>query len=506
MLLRNVVEYLEATIKAVPCPGKPAFADEKAAIDFYELYEMSRSVGSFLLGLKIYKQPVVVFMEKSAFVPAAFFGVVYGGNYYVPIDSEIPAVRIKLILKTVNPPLIICDEIGAGLVEGWGLPYSTVVFSEIAKTPVDYEGLREVFDLSIDSDPLYVVFTSGSTGVPKGVITSHRSVIDYVEQLSDVLGIGPGTVFGLQSPFYLDACLKEIYPTIKFGATTWVVPKSLFMFPVRLLEFLNDKSVNTICWVASALGLVSGLGALEKVVPDCLTTVAFGSEVIAQKHLNRWRRTLSDARFVHLYGPTEATGMSVFYEVDRDFSDGEPIPIGRPFKNTGVVLLSDDGDVVPVGERGEICIRGACLALGYFGDWEKTESSFVQNPLSAFPDLIYKTGDIGYFGEDGELYFVSRRDHQIKHMGYRIELAEIELAAVGIDGVQMAGAFFDDVKSRIILCYMAEEHVARADVVAGLKADLPRYMVPYAVHKLDALPLTAGGKIDRNALKVLCAN
>ena len=492
----NVLEYLE---HSPANPSKPAFVSENSQLNFGELSQIGQSIGSFLNTRGIFRQPVAVFMEKSPQMVAAFFGVAYGGNYYVPMDAEMPTFRIKQILETCNTPLIICDDATASLAKEWELPYPLVNFKEISTHPIDKNALADIRQRTTEADPLYVVFTSGSTGTPKGVVASHRSVIDYIENLSTVLGVGPDTVFGNQSPLYLDACLKELYPTLKFGATTYLVPKSLFMFPVKLIEYINQHGINTICWVASALGLVAGLGALDKSIPHALHTIAFGSEVFPIKHFNRWREVLPDAKFIHLYGPTEATGMSTYYSVDRAFALDESIPIGRPFPNTEVVLLDDNGKTPPQGEPGEICIRGAGLSLGYLGDIERTQAAFTQNPQSAFPDRIYKTGDLGYIGTDGELYFVSRKDHQIKHMGHRIELAEIEWLAAKLSGIEMACAVFDNIESKIVLYYLAQS-IEKAAVLAYLKANLPRYMMPHAVYELDEMPLTPGGKFDRQGL------
>ena len=496
--MTNILQYLEKTLEQGA--DKPAFIGDDITLTFSQLSHQTRAVGTFLCQEGLCRKPVVVFMKKSPAMIAAFLGVVYGGNYYVPLDADMPAFRIKLILETVNPPLVICDDTTQKYLTEWGMGHATQLFSQLCGHSISDEALACVRARAVDTDPAYVVFTSGSTGTPKGVVASHRAVIDYTENISPVLKAGPDTVFGMQSPLYLDACLKEIMPTLKFGATTYIVPPSLFMFPVKLIEYLNQHRINTICWVASALGLVSGLGALDKATPENLYTVAFTSEVLPTKHFNRWRKALPDARFIHFYGPTEATGVSTYYEANRDFGPDEAIPIGRPFNNTGIVLLDDHGAEPPAGEPGEICIRGTCLSLGYFADPDKTAAVFVQNPLSPFPDTIYKTGDLGYRNPDGELVFISRRDYQIKHMGYRIELAEIEWVATRLDGVEIACAVFDKVKSRIILYYTAREGIAKADVQAHLKANLPRYMMPYAINPMESIPLTPGGKYDRAGL------
>jgi amino acid adenylation domain-containing protein len=411
-----------------------------------------------------------------------------------------PAFRIKLILETLRPRVIICEKNTKDILNEMGYWERAFLYDEIVLTPVDGEKLSQIRRSAIDVDPVYVVFTSGSTGVPKGVIANHRSVIDYIEQLCEIMGFDENTVFGSQTPFYVDACLKEIFPTLKYGALSYLIPKPLFMFPVKLMEYIVENKINTVCWVVSALTIVSGFGALDKNPPHTLKTVAFGSEVFPPKQFNRWKKALPDARFVHLYGPTEATGMSAYYEADRAFAEDEAIPVGRPFKNTEILLLTDEGKIPPEGEPGEICIRGAGLSLGYYGDEEKTKAAFVQNPLSAFPDTIYKTGDLGKYNENGELIFLCRRDQQIKHMGHRIELAEIELAVSRLEGIRMACVVYDGNSGKIVLYYAAEEAVTPASVSAYCKATLPRYMSPSAYIPMDKLPLTPNGKVDRAGL------
>jgi amino acid adenylation domain-containing protein len=343
------------------------------------------------------------------------------------------------------------------------------------------------------------VFTSGSTGIPKGVAACHRSVIDYTESLCDALKFSENTVFGNQTPLFFDAPLKELMPTIKFGATTYLIPKSLFLFPMRLCDFLNEHRINTVCWVVSALTMISTLGVLEKNPPKYLTTVAFGSEVFPRGQYDLWREALPNAKFFNLYGPTEATGMSTYWSADRSLDAEEPIPIGKPFQNTDLLLVGEDGNRVPDGEKGEIYLRGTCVTLGYYNNPEKTAEAFVQNPLqSAYPELVYRTGDIAYRNAHGELVFVCRKDSQIKHMGHRIELGEIEAAALKLSGVSSACCLYDAGKKQILLFYVGEHE--KNDLLEGLKAYLPRYMLPAICEKLDRMPLTPNGKKDRKTL------
>lgn len=426
--------------------------------------------------------------------------MIAAGDFYVPIDEEMPVSRIQLILENVQAEVLICDDLTRETAQQFNFGGQVVLYDDICRTDVDDGALAQIRERAIDTDPIYIVFTSGSTGVPKGVAACHRSVIDYIEQLSDVLEFDESTVFGNQTPLYFDACLKELYPTLKFGATTYLIPRELFMLPVKLVEFLNEHEINTICWVVSALTMISAFGTFKTVMPKYLRTIAFGSEVFPIKQFAAWRAALPQAKFVNLYGPTEGTGMCCYYKVERDFEPDEAIPIGGPFRNTEILLLNEQNQRAGQGEIGEICIRGTSLTLGYYNNFEKTREAFVQNPLNtAYPELIYRTGDLGRYNERGELMFVSRKDYQIKHMGHRIELGEIEVSVNALEGVKLSGCVYDDVKGKIVLYYMGT--LEERELAEALRAKLPRYMIPNRITRLEQMPLTANGKIDRVTLK-----
>ena len=494
----NVLQYLELTAPRVP--EKVAFSNGTDSLTFRQVFDHSRAIGSYLAQKGYYNEPVVVFMRKHPKCIPGFFGCVYGGCYYVPIDEEMPRFRIELIFDNLKPRVMLCDSATAEIAKTFAFTGETMIYDEVIKTSIREDLLQDIRAKQLDTDPIYIVFTSGSTGIPKGVVACHRSVIDYIENLSETLGFGEDTVFANQAPLYFDACLKELYPTIKFGATTYLVPHELFMFPMKLVEFLNAHKVNTVCWVVSALTMISSLKVLDKMKPEYLHTIAFGSEVFPIKQFKLWRQALPNAKFTNLYGPTECTGMSCFYHVDRDFELDEAIPVGRPFPNTQILLLTDKNTLAAPGEVGEICIRGTCLTLGYYHNFEKTNEVFVQNPLNdRYPELIYRTGDLGKWNDRGELIFVSRKDYQIKHMGHRIELGEIEVNVNMIEGIRVCCCIYDKQSDKIVLFFVGEPEAK--SLVSILRDKLPRYMIPNKVIKLETMPLTANGKLDRVALK-----
>ncbi len=496
----NILEYLEHTVQSQP--DKVAFTDDTWQLTFLEVFHQARAVGSFLHSKGLYREPVVVFMHKQAKTVTAFLGTIYAGCYYVPLDDEMPKHRIELILQTLNPRAVICDNVTEPIMASYQFSCDLFLYDDISAFPVSTQALCQIREHQLDTDPIYIVFTSGSTGVPKGVTACHRSVIDYIEHLCQVLRFDENTVFGNQTPLYFDACLKEIIPTLKYGATTVLIPKQLFMFPIKLVEFLNEHKINTVCWVVSALTMISAFRTFEKVQPAYLHTVAFASEVFPIKQFNIWKNTLPNARFINLYGPTETTGICCYYEVDREFALDEAIPIGRPFRNTEIILLDDNNQVPPMGEQGEICIRGTRLTLGYYRSPELTEKAFVQNPLNdRYPELIYRTGDLGRYNDRGELMFISRKDYQIKHMGHRIELGEIEAVVAMHDSISVCCCLFDGENKKIVLYYVGS--LETREVLGYLREKLPRYMIPHVLKQLEQMPLTPNGKIDRNLLKTI---
>lgn len=491
---KNILEYLEQTAKIYP--EKTAFSNGKESMTFDGIYTEARAIGSFLGREGYYGEPIAVIMDKHPRTVTAFFGIIYAGCFYVCIDEKMPEARMRAILDKLSPRAIICDKKNMKTAQGLDVP-KVYLYDELSNTDIDSCALANIRQRQSSTDAIYVVFTSGSTGTPKGVVACHRSVIDYTETLCEALEFSADTVFGNQTPLYFDAPLKEIMPTLKLGATTYFIPKMLFSFPVKLVEFLDEHKINTICWVVSALVQISSLGALEKHTPSYLTTVAFGSEMFPRKQYDLWREALPDARFFNLYGPTEATGMSCYWAADRQLEEDEPIPIGRPFDNTDIILLDEENKRA---EQGEICIRGTCLTMGYYNDEDKTNAVFVQNPLNtAYPELIYRTGDIGRINERGELVFICRKDSQIKHMGHRIELGEIEAAALKAEGVRKACCVYDNVAKRIALFIVGEAD--EKTVVRELAEYLPRYMLPAVIERLTELPFTANGKIDRKGLR-----
>lgn len=481
-------------------PQKYVFRDSAEDVAYAAFLDRAKSVGTAVAKKGILKAPVAVLTERSAACLAAMFGVLYSGNFYTVLDENTPPERARAIFSVLKPAAVIVTEKCRALLQEIGFAGAVIGLETAASCPADEESLFEIRENMIDTDPAYVLFTSGSTGCPKGAVVSHKSVLAYTKWYAQTFQISEDTVFGSQTPFYFSMSVSDVFSTVCAGATLNIIPKSLFSFPMQLIAFLNERAVNTLYWVPSALCILANWKAFDFEELKYVKKVLFAGEVMPIRQLNYWRAHLPDAMFANLFGPTETTDICTYYIVDRDFSEGETLPIGRHCDNCDVFLVKEDGTAAAPGEEGELYARGSFLAAGYYGNPEKTAAAFVQNPLNtAYPETVYKTGDLVKYNDRGELIYLSRIDFQIKHMGYRIELGEIEAAASAVEGITACAAVYDSAADAIVLIYEGKKREQR-DMLTDLKRRLPDYMLPQTVKRTRAMPYNANGKIDRKLL------
>lgn len=495
----NVTYWLDET--AARFPDKTAYADENKEITFSELRAQARAIAGELTERGLFKKPVAIFLEKGVDVLVSFMGAAYSCNFYSPIDVDMPGSRVNKILEVLEPAVVITTGSLREVFSAYDYKGDFLLLEEVLVSDVRDDALEAARRKGIDTDLLYVLFTSGSTGVPKGVTINHRAVIDYIDWVTETFDITEKDSFGNQAPFYFDNSILDIYSTLKTGATTYIIPKTLFAQPVLLLEYLKEKKINTIFWVPSALIVVAKLKAFKNVdLSDTLRRVLFCGEVMPNKQLNVWRRFLPDVQYANLYGPTEITDACTYYIVDREFSDEEPLPIGFPMPNTDILVLNEKNEPVTGEEAGELCVRGTSLSMGYYKNPEKTKEAFVQNPLNhAVPELIYRTGDVVKYNERGEIVYLSRKDFQIKHMGHRIELGEIETAVSSLPEISLNCCLYDEKRQKIVL--FIEEELEKAYINEKIAHLVPEYMLPNKVVRVEKMPFNANGKIDRVKLK-----
>jgi len=500
----NWYKVFDESAKAEPCTV--AVRDGNRTITFEEL----QTAETILAGKIVERigdqccRPIAVFLPKCIETVIADTSIVHTGNAYMNMDVKTPSERLANVLKTALPLLVITDEEHRRNIEVAAKDMVPVVTIEELSATAEFEvDFCARLSHLIDTDPFCLINTSGSTGTPKGVVLNHKSFFDFLDCAKEKWCLDGHEVIGSLSPVIFDIYSFELCMLYMNRSTLVLIPDSWAMFPVKILELLESSKVSFIFWVPTIMVNIANMGLLDKFGLKELKMVWFAGEVFPTKQFNVWYRKLSPrARFVNLYGPIEITLDCTWFEINRDIPDEEPIPIGFACENTDILVLNSDNKLVSGDEEGELCVRGTSLAMGYYNNPEKTAVAFVQNPLNtAYPELIYRTGDIVNYNKRGEIVFRGRKDSLIKHSGYRIELTEIEHVIVNTLKLVANGCVVYNFKDKAItLVYEAAEDLDPSLVRRQISTALPKYMIPSVFIREELLPRGGTGKIDRALL------
>lgn len=490
-----IVDIFEKTVERFP--NRVAVADAESSCTFIELKSLAQKIAK---ELNFEEEIIGVLAHRNLATILLFMGCIYADKCYVPIDPSLPKEKLRKIIQSSGIKTIASFDLDdREVIESTGASHRHLELEYLAK--------QEEADYPVNKDCrqelLYIVYTSGSTGIPKGVAKSYKAMKNFMDTYKTVFSFDENTIIGNQTPFYFDASAKDLYMMIASGARLEIIPTQLFSFPVRLITYMNDRKINFISWVPSALTIVTTLNTFVEVVPEYLKKVFFVGEVFAAKHLNKWMEALPEAEFVNLYGSSEICGISCYYLIKEKIEAAESIPIGKALQNCDVKIVADGKTVSEAEQTGEIYVASEALAEGYFQDKEKTAESFVQLDLGDGVKRYYRTGDVAKYDANGDIVFQARKDYQIKHMGHRIELGEIETAAVGLDGLEKCCCLYDEKRSKIVLYVQLEQGcgLTAKEIRRKLKTLISDYMVPHKVVIMEQLPMNQNGKIDRVSLK-----
>lgn len=487
--------------------GKIAVYDGERSISFGDLniLETKYAVSLYAASKQAYDKPIGVFLPKCIESIAADVAVIHTGNIYMNLDVKYPVERLRNIFKVIQPVCIITSQKYAGIINEVD-PEMDLLFVDSDLSEIDnavLKNLEERLLTRIDTDLLCIINTSGSTGTPKGVALTHRGFFDYVNCTSETWKLSSDEVIGSMAPIGFDHFSFELCMLMAISATLVCIPDQYNMFPVKILNLLNEKKVTFIFWVPTIMVNIANMGLLEKIKIPTINHIWFAGEVFPTKQFNVWYRSFPEnVQFVNLYGPCEITVDCTWYEIEHEMDESKPIPIGKQCQNVNVLILDENNKLVGKNQEGEICVRGTGLAMGYYNNPEKTAAAFVQNPLNtAYPELIYRTGDIGLYNDDGDIIFKGRKDTLIKHSGYRIELSEIEHVIMNkLKVVKNACVVYNYAKKEITLFYENDVELEIAQLRKEIATELPKYMIPTSYIFMKELPRGGTGKIDRALL------
>ena len=499
----HILDRFEQTVNNHPDKVAVKHGDEE--ITFIELKKASVRLGCDLVrncSMGLINRPIAVFLPKEIDAITSDLAILYSGNAFMNLDVKTPSERIGNIIEQIQPLAIITKN--KYLKKLPNTETRLVLIEDVQAVSDDaIDGLLTMRCSIIDTDPFCIINTSGSTGTPKGVVLNQRSFFDFMVASQEQFRFDGSEVLGSLSPIVFDIFDFELCMMVFYGSQIVLLDAKLAAFPARLLQAMADANVTFIFWVPSIMVNIANMGLLEKIdLPD-LRLVWFAGEVFPTKQFLIWYDRFPDTVFANLYGPIEITLDCTFYVVEKRPLESEPLPIGRPYRNTDVLILNNMDELCGVGEPGELCVRGTSLAMGYYNNSEKTGAAFTQNPLnSAYPETIYRTGDIVCRREDGNIMFKGRKDSLIKHMGYRIELGEIEhVVENDLKLVKYCCTVYNYEKKEIVMYYQNDDEISDKDFRKALANVFPSYMIPSVYMRMDELPRNINGKIDRLLLK-----
>ena len=516
----NVQSYLENAARNYP--AKNAVLDEKSCITYKILNDSSSRLAHIISNIASTKSQRIAFiLKRSTNCIPVIFGILKSNATYIPIDAKTPVNRLELILNDSKPDAIICDNTTENKVldyrknNNMEINIFKIIMNhshdiDLASIYSARQNINTSRHIISNNDLAYIMYTSGSTGSPKGVLISHANIYDYIDWAIQYFSIKDENNILCTAPLSFDMSTFDIYCAIKSGSTLCIADDATILFPEKLLKFIEANNITIWKSISSLLMYIDRAGALKKGRIPSVKKIIFAGETLPTKYLISWMQTFPDIEFYNGYGPTEATGVSLCHKIIKTpVNSNEKIPIGLPRKNTKVYLLREDNSYAGINETAELHISGPGISKGYLNDFQKTSNSFIQNPFVP-GEIIYKTGDLVLLREDGNYEFIGRKDEQVKYMGYRIELGEIQHAMLSLDGIEDAATilFKNSIAdlNEITAFYVSENSFEDNKLVSKLKEKLPDYMIPRRFIKIYRIPRNQREKIEKDALRLLITN
>ncbi|HJU44096.1 MAG TPA: amino acid adenylation domain-containing protein [Vicinamibacterales bacterium] len=510
-------------------PEATAVVSTAARLTYGELDTLSSQLARVLkeAGCQRFDR-VALLLPSSPMAIAGLLGIYKAGGIYVPLDAASPVARLKKILDSCENQWLLAaapvtpvvqelfedEEYRQRLRVGW-LDHAAPV-GDGFRADFTLDDVRRApaapIDCRRDSDvPAHILFTSGSTGMPKGVVLSHANVIHFIEWAVGYFGIESSDRAPALPPLHFDMSMLDIFSMMAAGGELHLIPKELHLLPQKLAEFIRTAQLTQLYVVPAILNLLAKFNAVRQNDFPAMRRVIWAGDVLPTPALIYWMQRLPHVSFTNLYGPTETAISSSYYTVPECPRDPQAaIPIGVGCAGEELLVLDESLRPAATGEIGDLYIGGVGVALGYWRDAERTAQSFLRDPRNP-SQRLYKTGDLARVGDNGQVYFLGRKDFQVKSRGYRIELGEIETAVNAIDGIlecAVVGVRTGGFEGVAICCaYVTQpgEKMTPSAIRRALSRAVPPYMLPTRWQAFDVFPKNASGKIDRRRLQDIFA-
>ena len=494
-------ELFERQVERTPLAVAVQFEDQQ--LTYAQLNERANQLARYLRRRGAGPEKLVaIYLERSLEMIVSLLGILKSGAAYVSLDPGYPKERVRLLLAQANEPLMVTVERLKESLPG----ESRVICIDSEWKNIDGESNQNPDNLSTAENLVYVLFTSGSTGQPKGVAVEHRQLVNYLEGIGESVNVRPGAGFATVSTLSADLGNTVIFLSLSTGGCLHVISQDRIIDAEEMAGYMSSHNIDYLKIVPSHLEALLTASQPERILPrQCLV---LGGEASRVEWIEKLQLLHPDCAIFNHYGPTETTvGVATFKVGQLQSScDTQTLPIGRPLSGTQIYLLDSDLRLVPIGMPGEIYVGGAGLARGYLGNAGATAEKFIPNIFAIEPgDRLYRTGDLARHLPDGQIEFLGRADHQVKIRGFRIELREIETVLTAHESVRQCvlSARNDVLGNKQLVAYVVAERDAALTISQlrdYLKERLPDFMMPAAFVFLDELPLTRNGKIDRDAL------
>lgn len=484
---------------------KTAFSSPSTQMSFKELREKAQIIATSIIECGLFRAPIALLMPDEVETIVCFMGVAYSGNYYSPIDPNQPIQRIRTIFDILRPKLIITQEKYLEKLAGLTFDNEILIYPDLIKGNLDNCAIKNTKMRMTDADLLYILFTSGSTGIPKGVAVPHKNAVFMTESHTKNYCLDGETIFGNLFPVYFAASVVDIFSTMRNCSSCCMGLSNYYIDRNGWDRFISEKKINTLTAMPATFHLLSKSGVLCENTD--IKKIILGGDKITVSEVKRLMTYFPEAKVYSGYGATEIGGYAFAFSVNdwisaKNRADDMILPIGKAFENIDVILVDPYGKRIGACDEGEMYLRFSALPYGYYGNSEKTKETYMSDPTNeSYSEVVFKSRDRVFLNEEGYYEHHGRMDFMIKKRGFRIELGEIETCVLNHDSVSRACGIYLDGIQAIILFYVGE--IESWDVVRYMKGHLPGYMIPDRSVKLDEMPLNTNGKFDRAKLRML---